>query len=534
VSRNETDSGGETKPATTSTNAQPSGVAVETPAERKEREARERGATEGAAHEQAREVGATGAQAASLAVGGRGRPRRLLLGCLDGATPELAIGAWRTQLRTIHMLTDRGSRGRLRSSIPWSSTPAWLALLSGQEPGRLGVYARRVRPNHSDAPPAAVTSRDIAEPRRWDMLGAAGKHVGVLGGPATTPPPPVRGHLVGEHAADGPIATHPPELAQQVALWLDDDSSRAPARGDELDQAIGQIYARSERRFRLARRMLARDTYDCFVLFDDGIAAVQRLLWHALDVTHPRHIAGHPFADTISAFYRFVDEQVGELLELIDDDTIVALVSACGAQSLDGELALNDWLIAQGDLALVRPPFGPAPIERCEVDWPTTRAWAGDNGAIYLNVAGREPQGTVAPGAVEQAIADLRERLRALGLPGAPPGKPAPVEVYRPSVLYGAARGVAPDLLVVSPQPGWRPSNVVGYGRPWVSAREAAIEAATESPSGFVAIYDPHHPQEGRELGEATIYDIVPTLLALLGEPVAPRLRGRVLPEFTR
>ncbi len=72
----------------------------------------------------------------------------------------------------------------------------------------------------------------------------------------------------------------------------------------------------------------------------------------SFDPTHPRYTPDHPFAGTIGSFYRFVDDQLFELLELVDDDTIVAVVSAGGAQALLGELALNEWLIAQGDLAL--------------------------------------------------------------------------------------------------------------------------------------------------------------------------------------
>jgi predicted AlkP superfamily phosphohydrolase/phosphomutase len=407
------------------------------------------------------------------------------------------------------------------------------------------VYGRRRRPNHSYASPATPDSRDIAEPRLWDMLGAAGKYVGVVGAPATAPPPPVRGHLIAERVADGAIVTHPPELARQVAAWLDDDPPADQAHGDDLDIVVGRAYARAERRFRLARRLLARATYDCFVLFDDGIAEVQRVLWHTLDVTHPRHVPNHPFKDAIGAFYRFVDEQIGDLLELIDDDTAVAVVSACGAQALDGELNLNDWLIAQGDLALVRPPVRPAPIEQCAVDWSRTRAWAGDDGAIYLNAAGREPEGIVPPSEVEQVIASLRERLHQLPPPpGSAGGQPA-IETYRPAALYGAVHGVAPDLLVVCARPSWRPSAIVGRGPAWSGIRDAPLDAACESPAGFFVIYDPHDPSAAlsagsrevadqapgkeHELTGTTIYDIAPTLLSLLGQPIAPRLRGNVL-----
>jgi predicted AlkP superfamily phosphohydrolase/phosphomutase len=396
------------------------------------------------------------------------------------------------------------------------------------------VYGAQRRLNHSYAAPAPIDSRAVSEPRLWDILGQAGLRVGVVGAPATTPAPAVHGHLIGDRLAEGQAAIHPAALRQQVALWLEDDPPPRIAGADDFDVIVGNAYAHSEQRFRLARRLLARDSYDCFVIHDDGIATVQRALWDSLDTTHRRYRPDHPSAGAISAFYRFVDEQIGELLELIDDQTVVAVVSACGAQALDGELALNDWLIAQGELVLRAPPAGPAPLEQCDVDWERTRAWAGGDGAIYLNVAGREPQGAVPAAAAEQALANLATRLRALAGPdplvrdtGAAPA----VEIYRPAALYAAARGVAPDLLAICQAPGWRPSATVGRGETWAGTSAATIDAACESPTGLFVIYDPSNLGGGRELEAATIYDIVPTLLSLLGQPIPARLRGRSLLE---
>lgn len=499
------------------------------------READGRAARQESVLEQAREVGASGFSI-SPTRGGGGRVRRLLLIGLDGATPELALGAWRTELRTLHMITDRGVRGRLRSSTPWASTPAWLSLLSGQDPGQIGIYGAAARQNYTYTPPAPPDSHAMREPRLWDILGSAGKHVGVVGAPATTPAPPVSGHLIGDQIGAGASAIYPPALRQQVATWLEDDP---PARlaEDELDRIVGGAYTRTEQRFRLARRLLARDTYDCFLLYDDGIAAVQRALWHTLDTTHQRFRPGHPSAGVISAFYRFIDEQIADLLELIDDNTVVALVSACGTQALDGELALNDWLIEQGELVLHAAPRRPATLAECEVDWARTQAWAEADGAIYLNVAGREPHGVIPSANADAAAESLAARLRALAgpdtadVPGAPGERSAAIEVYRPAGLYAAARGIAPDLLVVCTQPGWRPSALIRHEPAWVSTVAAPMDAACESPSGLFVIYDPHNLGGGRDLAGATIYDIVPTLLALLDQPIPARLRGRVLLE---
>ena len=501
------------------------------------REAAGRAAQQESGIEQAREVGAAGGTQAALEPGGGGRPRRLLLIGLDGATPELALGAWRTELRTIHMLTDRGVRGRLQSSTPWANLPAWLSLFSGQDPGQLGIYSTTLRQQHSYAAPAPPDSHAIREPRLWDILGAAGKHVGVVGAPATTPAPQVHGHLIGDQITADGSAFYPPALRQQVATWLEDDLAPRLADDDDIDRIVGEAYTRTEQRFWLARKLLARDTYDCFILYDDGIATVQRALWDSLDPAHRRYRPDHPSAAVISAFYRFVDEQIADLLELIDDNTIVALVAACGAQALDGELALNDWLIEQGDLVLHARPDRPATLEECDIDWAHTRAWAGDDGAIYLNIAGREPQGIIPATEAEFAAQELATRLRALH--GADPSDAPPnaadlqpaVEGYPPAVLYSAVRGVAPDLLAICTQPGWRPSALIGRGSPWVHTGTVPMDAACESSSGLFVIYDPHNLSDRRELTGTTIYDMVPTLLALLGQPIPARLRGRALIE---
>ncbi len=487
--------------------------------------------------EQAREVGASVDSQGVHEYGGGDSARRLLLIGLDGATPELALGAWRTELRTLHMLTDRGARARLQSSTPWASLPAWLSLLSGQDPGQIGIYSATLRQNHSYAPPVAPDSRAMREPRLWDLLGAAGKHVGVVGAPATTPAPQVHGHLIGGMLTPDGSAIYPPALRRQVATWLEDDPSPGLADDDEIGQIVGAAYACTEQRFRLARRLLARDTYDCFFVYDDGIAAVQRALWDSLDATHRRYRPDHPSTAVISAFYRFVDEQIADLLELIDDNTIVALVSACGAQALDGELALNDWLIEQSDLVLHARPDRPARLDECDIDWANTRAWAGADGALYLNIAGREPQGCIPAAEAEIAAHELAARLRALHGPApadlvtnAADRQPA-VEVYPPAALYAAVRGVAPDLLAVCTWPGWRPSALIGHGSPWVHTGAVPMDATCESSGGLLVIYDPLNRRNGRELTGATIYDIVPTLLTLLGQPIPARLRGRALIE---
>lgn len=486
-------------------------------------------ANDHAEHGQALALGGGSAPVEWEVGGGDGGPQRsLLVLALDGATPELALGAWRDDLRHIRLLSEGGTYARISSTVPCASTPAWASLFTGFDPGQLGVYAAAQRPNHSYAPPIPLGSHAVHLPRLWDTLSQAGQLVGVVGAPLTSPAPAVRGHLIGDENSAHTIVASPPAFAQQVAQWLADEPSAEPAPGSTLETAIGQIYARTEQRFQLARRMLARSSYSCFVLFDDGIAQIQRLLWHTLDVTHLRHQPTHPLGDVISAFYRFVDDQIGELLELIDSETVVAVVSATGAQALDGELALNDWLQAEGYLRLHSAPARPTPLAECAVDWANTRAWAGENGMIYLNLAGREPEGIVAPDDADATLEQIAAQLHAL-LPPAGIASEAPVFTsYRPATLYAATQGVGADLLVATAQPGWRTNALVGQPRLWLSARADALDAAYESRQGLFIFFDPRNPTGGTELSGVSVYDIAPTLLNVFGI-APPRTRGRAL-----
>ncbi len=484
-------------------------------------------AASGAELGQAREVGAS-ETTQEWYVGGGGSGRRLLLIAIDGATPELALGAWRSQLRAFALLSERGLYGPLRSGTPWDRFTSGLSLFTGLNQGQLGLYGPELRPNHSYAAPLPATSRAVQASRLWELLSRHGYRVGVVGAPASTPPATLNGHLLAGDFGSGEIVATPASFGRQVAQWLADEPDLPPS-GDALDRLIGQAYTQSERRFRIARRMLARESYDCFVLCDDGIAQVQRLLWHTIDVTHLRHTPDQPLADTISAFYRFISDQIGELLELVDDNTVIALVSACGAQALDGELALNDWLIAEGELRLRVAPASPSPLAECEIDWAATRAWAGANGAIYLNIAGREPEGCVPADEADRLLASLSDRLQALRSPQAPGADGALVSAYQPGALYGAAQGIAPDLLAICTQPGWRTNALVGHASPWLSARADELDAACDSPRGLVALYDPQQPAGGRQIEHATIFDLLPTLLGLFDTPVPARARGQNL-----
>jgi len=115
-------------------------------------------------------------------------------------------------------------------------------------------------------------------------------------------------------------------------------------------------------------------------------------------------------------YYCYLDDEIGQILKLVDNETTVFIVSDHGAKKMDGGICVNEWLMREGYLTLKTRPTALTPIDRCEIDWSRTKVW-GDGGyyaRIFLNVEGREPRGIVKPGEVEALRDELKARFEAI------------------------------------------------------------------------------------------------------------------------
>jgi predicted AlkP superfamily phosphohydrolase/phosphomutase len=225
-------------------------------------------------------------------------------------------------------------------------------------------------------------------------------------------------------------------------------------------------------------------------------------------------------------YYRALDEKIGRLLRFADDDTAVLVVSDHGAKRIDGGICVNEWLRREGYLALAEEPAEPAPLRPEMVDWAKTAAW-GEGGyycRLNLNVTGREPQGIVASDEYDRLRDELKQKLEALGDER---GSPIGTIAYRPEDLYEERNGIPPDLLVYFGDLSWRSIGQVGTGRVHVFENDTGPDDANHAPDGvYIVSEDGISPGEGEP---RPLYDIAPTLLELLGEPVPAEMEGRSL-----
>ena len=449
---------------------------------------------------------------------------------LDCAPPEFLFERWRDDLPTIGSLMSRGRYGVLRSCDPPITVPAWACMTSSRSPGALGIYGFRNRRDHTYEGLSIADSRAVKAPRVWDLLSARGKSVIVIGVPPTYPVTPVNGVMIScflTPDTEQAQYTHPPELKKEIEslvgrYMVDVDNFRT----SEKDRLLADIEEMTDKRFRVAEHLLETRPWDLFFMVEMGTDRMHHAFWRYSDPEHRLHEPGNPYEGAMLDYYRALDEKVGRLLRFADDDTAVLVVSDHGAKRIDGGICINEWLRSEGYLTLKEEPTQPAPLRPELVDWGQTRAW-GEGGyycRLNLNVAGREPQGTVAPEQFDSLRDELKQKLEALG---DDEGRPIGTIAYKPEDLYSDRNGIPPDLLVYFGGLAWRSIGQVGTGRVHVFENDTGPDDANHAPDGvYILAGNGVAPGEGEQ---RPIFDIGPTLLTLLGEPVPAEMEGESL-----
>jgi predicted AlkP superfamily phosphohydrolase/phosphomutase len=456
--------------------------------------------------------------------------RRVLLIGLDCAPPELLFDQLRAELPNLGRLIDRGLWGPLESSIPAITVPAWMTGLTSKDPGQLGIYGFRNRADHSYDKLSLATSQLVREDTVWDILGRAGKRSVVVGVPPAFPPRSINGSMVGCFLTPSARSqyTYPPSLREEIAGLVGEYLVDVPNfRTDDKEYIRRSCHEMTEKRFKVIRHLIQTRDWDLFAFVEIGPDRMHHGFWKDHDPAHPRHDPDSPFRPAIRDYYRMIDREVGSLLDLVGPETAVIVASDHGAKPMDGGICINEWLIRQGLLRLETMPTAVTPWAKLRVDWPRTVAWGdgGHYGRLFMNVRGREPDGTIAAADYERVRDEIAAGLRSI--PG-PDGRPLGTIVYKPEEIYREVNGVAPDLIVYFGDLDWRSVGSVGHGSIYTFENDTGPDEANHTRHGVFILDDGQVPRGGPVPG-LRLLDLGPTILDLLGQPIPSDMQGRAI-----
>lgn len=453
--------------------------------------------------------------------------QRLLVIGLDCATGELLFDRPDWKLPTLRSLMARGSYGRLQTVMPAITIPAWACMVTGKDPGELGIYGFRNRTNYTYSGLGLTTSLSVKEPAVWDRLSALGKTVVTVGVPPSYPPKPVNGVQVGCFLTPSAKSdyTYPPQAREDIAHILRGQEYLTDCtdfRTEDKDDLLRQIYDMTERRFTLLDNWIEKKPWDFFMFVEIGTDRLHHGFWKFFDPKHRAYIAGNKYEHVIQKYYEDLDAMLGRLLEKVDQSTTnIYVVSDHGAKRMDGGVAIAQWLIEQGYLAVKNYPDRITPLSKLEIDWKNTAVWAegGYYSRVFLNIAGREPDGTVAPGEVESLIAELTKKLCAIPRPD---GTPMETQVFRPHQLYRAVRGIAPDLMVYFDDLYWRAVGTVGYDGIYTYENDTGPDDANHAQKGIFIEALAGTPGRGR-IEDWDLLDMSERFMTAAGAPASTR-----------
>jgi len=464
-------------------------------------------------------------------------PKVFVIG-LDCAPPELIFDQWRAILPNFRRLLEGGAYSEFYSSTPAITVPAWSSMTSSKDPGTLGFYGFRNRRDYSYDNRYIATGLSVKEKRVWDILGEAGKECIVVGLPQTYPVKPINGHLISSFLTPSTTNakiqwTHPASLRGEVEQLLAPevyDVDVPQFRTDDKAFLLQQINDMTRKRFKVLRYLLDEKPWDFFMFVEMGVDRIHHGLWAHHDPSHRNYDPSSPFINAIKEYYIYLDQEIGTLLDRLPSETHIMVVSDHGVKKMDGGICINEWLRREGYLTLLDdPPEGRlSSFEKVEVDWQKTSVW-GDGGyyaRIFLNVAGREPNGIIPAAEYETFREKLAEHLKTI--PG-PDGSPLNTRVFVPQNIYQQVRGVPPDLLVYFDDLGWRSVGSFGHGDVYTFENDTGPDDANHAENGIYIYTPPERNLGGKKLPDSQLMDFAPTVLDLFDLPIPTDMQGNVI-----
>jgi predicted AlkP superfamily phosphohydrolase/phosphomutase len=448
----------------------------------------------------------------------------------------------------------------------------WPEIWRGRSASRTGLYCPYYQFCSGEAEPRPRGMREFDPRAFWTEAGDAGMRVAVVDVPLAIPVAGLNGvQLIQWGTHDRPYVDcqepvgEPQELVDEIRQrygvhpLLGKPWKRPPLGAacdghggtlEELERLLDDLVTGLELSSTIRLDILGRESWD---LFACGLGEYQCVGHHFWDFEeNPAHPRLHR---AVRDVYARLDEAIGALVHAAGREaTTIVLAShghgphTGGGQLLSEVLARLGMGSRQGPAASARR-WIPAPLwdlarriapggVKTKVhpplfDSPSARAMAVSvdrNAWVRLNLKGREPNGSVGPGAEAEALVEeLREELLLLEQPEN--GERIVADVVSADALGADVHPDVPDLIVVfredlglierchSPRVGLverafpvaghrRSSHPLGNSRLWI--RGPGIAAGTE--------------------GTGNVLDVAPCALRLLGVPVPPWMEGHPLP----
>jgi len=482
------------------------------------------------------------------------KPKVIVIG-LDGGEPSL-IFKWAKEgkLPNIAKLIENGVSGKLRSTIPPITAPAWTSFMTGRNPGKHGIFFfinRKFGKSENE-----LVNSSLIKGEFWNEIGRFRK-IGLLNVPLTYPPKKVNGFVVSGYTTPTEQVefTHPKEIKELLLKKFNyriNDSEYLRTYGT-FKEYLEDLHKVLDVQEQALKYLIKNREWDFFMYVFQGVDHVQHIFWKFMDKNHPLYYKSEPELElAIENYLKRVDKIIGDLLGYFKDVNVF-IISDHGFRGCFKIFYFNEWMKSEGFLNIgkknvllrlglikniilerlnrIKLPRmvirltpqkikNMIPDEYSCINLEKTKAYCvGSFGQIFINVKSKIEY--------EQIRKLLIDKLESVKDPIT--GERVVERVYKKEEIYfGHYLDNAPDLTV------WLRNGYIGGG----FSKKGEIVGITpfrgtgQHDLEGIFIASGLEIKKNEVINNVEIIDIAPTILHIFGIPIPKDMDGRVLKEI--
>lgn len=475
----------------------------------------------------------------------------------------------RGELPNFRKVRDGGCEAILESKYPPLTPPAWTSLSTGLKPARHGVFDFWT---YDDAPEpgkprkARVLTRRRGGKAIWNIMSEFGKQVLVVNVPATYPPEPVNGIMISGYMTPGTSVdfTYPSsfkeelfQIAPNYQIDLETNSYERLKTMGKVEPLVDAIVSMTAERIKLMMHLLKEKPWDfCYLAFI-GADRLQHPLWEEVSALN----------DRTNDYFRQMDAALGQILDMLEPDDHLFIVSDHGFGGHSSYFDINEYLYSKGLLTLGEsfeasrrrsgratrfrqvvtrlglrsiarkvkrslktvgmwaPPNFEAGLDRPaldDIDWEKTLAYVPSFSGFpsgYADIF-------LSPDFDADRVAALRDDLNQMKDPKN--GQPLIDAIYSTEVYGSGPFAPREPHMLLLPNDDITFRVELGNEHLWENLGKAF---GSHQKNGVLYAYGPSF-KRGFKAPNAEIYDLVPTLLRAMNLPFPCEFDGRVLDEL--
>lgn len=458
--------------------------------------------------------------------------KKLLLFGLDGGTLDIIQKMGKEgKLPTFEKLMKNGVYGKLESTIPPITTPAWASMFTGLNPGNLGRVDRFGLNEKYKEDLKPIDWRGLFF---WDFLSERGFKTGIVNAPGIRKIYRINGFMLSGFSKDDKIYPEDFQIERE----------KIPSyKAKRTSEIVKTLLTNLEKKEKVVPQLLQKD-WDLLTL----------VLKEPDSITH--------FVDKwpkVKEVYKKVDEILSRILDETEDCNIL-IASDHGIKKVQRRIYINillekmDFLskgggISKGILSkteeFLRKKLGSSFLKTLASSLPFVKAQqvreamgleriqknktkifgygarAGSYPRLWINSKKRFEKGIVEENQINTVKNDFIEKVENLKK------EENPIEeIYEgPQVYEGKKARWIPDLIV-------RLENDCIEDYKLASKVSEKDEGFGHALKGVFMAYGPDIKTTGEELKNLSIYDIAPTILHAFDVSVPKKMDGKVLKEI--